>query len=175
MLAAAFVAVVLPSAYFLAWFGASSARPFLVDGERESDGVVLGVAFATLTGLLIVGTGMVLLIRAGGGRYAIPGWVGQVVVVILGAFAVVLFFLSALGGLAGPPRDQSAAAQFARAMYSWFPALPILGVMAVAQCCLVWRTARLGQDAPGWRVPVVIGGFVAASVIVVVSIAALPG
>ncbi|GAB2462043.1 hypothetical protein HD599_000966 [Conyzicola lurida] len=171
VLSAAFAVLTLSGGYFLSWMGSRSANQFvLVDGSGD-EGAQLGVAFGVLTGVLVFGTGMLCFIRVDTYRYAIPGWVAQIVVIALGLFSLLLGFLFGLGGLAGPPADQSWQAEYARSLRGWLPQFPLLGVVAMVETALIFRTLRLEGRTPGWRVPLVFAAVIIAAVVVLVGIA----
>jgi hypothetical protein len=152
--------------------GEGSAYQFVVNGGQKSVGLRLGMVFGILTGLLAFGADMACLKTVGAQRYAIPNWVGQLAVMLLGLLALVLAFLAGIGGLAGPPRDQSAPAEFARTLHSSFPLMPSIAVIVVAESALVWRSVRIGAGEPGFRLPLAVGATVAALIIICVAVAA---
>jgi hypothetical protein len=171
VLSAAFAALTLSGGYFLSWMGWTSAHQFvLVDGSRD-DGAQLGVAFGVLTGVVIFGTGMLCFIRSDAARYAIPEWAGQFVALVLVLFATLLAFLSGIGEMVGPPTDQRWQAEYARSLRGWLPQFPLLGVIAMVETALIFRTLRSEGRAPGWRVPAVFAAVIVAIVVVLVCVA----
>jgi hypothetical protein len=167
-----FVAVLLSAVYCLGWLGAESSYQFVVVGGSSSEGTRLGLAFAALVGVLSVGAGMLALFPLRSGRYALPVWVVQLLVVVLSLYSFVLFFLYSLGGLGGPPSDTSAAREFARALRGWFPQIPIVGVIAATEGAVILRAIRSGRAVSIWRLPLVVGGVVTAIVLLLVWAAA---
>jgi hypothetical protein len=158
--------------FLLSWMGEGSAYQFVVNGGQKSVGLRLGMLFGILTGLLVFAAGMVCFMTVSTQRYAIPNWVGQLAVMLLGLLALVLMFLAGIGGLAGPPRDKSVPAEFARTLHSWLPLIPSIAVIVVVESALVWRSVRIGAGEPGFRLPLAVGATVASLIIICVAVAA---
>jgi hypothetical protein len=166
-----FTFVLTVAVYLVARLGYDGARQFSLVRGDIAEGARLGYFFAAAVAVLTFGAGTLCLVRRHGRGYVLPGWAGQFLVIVIALLAFVLFFLSGIGGLGGPPTDTSAVREFGRAIRDWFPQIPIFGVIAATEVALMWRTLRWGRNVSLWRVPLLVSAFSTALVAVLVGIA----
>lgn len=166
-----FILVLAVAVYLVARLGYDGARQFSSVGGDIAEGARVGYIFASAVAVLTFGAGTLCLVRRRGRGYVLPGWSGHFLVIVIALFAFVLFFLSGIGGLGGPPTDTSAVREYGRAIRDWFPQIPIFGVVAATEAALVWRTLRWGKDVSLWRVPLLVSAFSTALVAILVGIA----